>query len=518
MVASGYILDIIAKKDAPVPKPREVRDTFETLINDNNAAIAELENSIREIKGNRAPVESLYGRMIDRFAESLLWPSLDEAALGKIRDASGGKADFAAAYRQQMADSRQAEIRLNGLTATHGEMNGLEDRMRDLQRRVNEAESAQERIGRAVAKKAGVLRPVGRFNDDAPKDAPKLEEGSIGYFSSKSGFAHVWSWMFNSHYRHGRAIIRDIEQNGVSIVALQKELKEEKAGHAAAEQATQALVGQKLAVEKPFREMKAVAAQVFTEEQIVGGLKKEMLSMLEDRAFFNKVAAAMGESFPSHAIELRAKLEGLDKLERGARKGIAQLQDTSRRLKEPMGKLNKAISRKPGMNVKVDLDKTRKGVKAQQVLAKHKASEIKKAGKSIGDYRHSGSYGPAPAGPDILDIYLGFMIFDMLAHDHHAGAAAAVAAVDPAVVNETLGISDSVAADAGIDVGNLSPALSGDELSGLGDAFNGAALDVGSLDVGTFEVPDVPDISVPDIDAGGFDLGGIDIGGFDIGF
>jgi len=518
-----------------VPNPREVRDTFDQLIRDNDKAVRELEDSIRTIKRDREPVEKLYAGMIDRYAESLVWPSLDEDALNAIGKANGGKADFVKAYNTSMTESRQAEIRLNALTATHGELSVLETRMEQLQHQADKADGNAVKLARSAADKAEKLHAVDTFNAGAAKDAPKLEEGSIAYFNSKSGFAHVWSWLFNSHYRNGRAIIKEAEKGGVSIPDQQKQLKAAREELALAREKTDAIVAQKLEVEKPFREMKSVAEKVLTEEQIARGIKADVLKLLQNRDSFNATAKALGNKFPAHAVELRAKTEGFDKLEAGARKSIDGLKATTKKLRDPMDKLNKAVSRKPGMNINMDLGKTKKGVKAQQTLAKHKAAEIKKASDSIGKYETpSGSPAPVYLGPDPLDIYLGFMIADMLSHHHHhdvvttaAGAATdaassvavteAVQSVDPSVINDTLGIPDNIAADAGIDVGNLAPELSSAELSGLDGAFNDVSgIDVGNIDVGTFEVPDIPDISVPDIDVGGgLDLGGIDFGGFD---
>jgi hypothetical protein len=127
---------------------------------------------------------------------------------------------------------------------------------------------------------------------------------------------------------------------------------------------------------------------------------------------------------------------------------------------------------------------------------------------------------------------MGFMIADMLHHSHHdhghavaaaadagesvsAAAASSAAAIDPSVINDTLGIPENIATDMNLDLDNLAPALSDADLSSLGDSFNGAAgLDLGNVDVGSFEVPE---ISVPDIN---IDIGNIDVGGgggFDFG-
>ena len=514
-----------------MPNPRQVRDTFQQLIRDNNSAVRELESSIQSIRRDREPVEKLYATMIDRFAVSVLSPSLDEETLNAVSKVTKGRVDFVKTYNQQMTESRQSEIRLNALTATHGPMETLQTRMREIQVQANNADDAAKGISRSVAAKATALKPVDRFNAEAAEGAPKLEEGSISYFTSKKGFAHAWSWLFNSHYRHGRAVMKEAEQGGVSIPDQQKQMKAERENHAAAQATTQGFVAQRLEVEKPFREMQGVAAKVLTEEQVVQGLKQNLLSLLEDRDSFNETVKALGKEFPAHAVELRAKVEGFTKLEAGARKSIEGLQATTKKLNEPISKLDKAVSRKPGMDIKMDLDKTRKGVKAQQTLAKHKAAEIKKASTSIGKYDGSTSSGPVYAGIDPLDIYLGFMIADMLSHNHHhhvgavteaastaavdAGShAAALETVDASVVNDTLGIPDNVAADVGLDVDHLTPELSGAELSGLDGAFNDVSgIDVGNIDVGTFEVPDIPDISVPDVDVGSvFDgLGDISI-------
>lgn len=515
------------KLPAVLPNPREVRDTFTTLINDNDKAIGELEASIRDVQRNRDKVEGLYNGMIDRFAQELLWPSLDEERLADLKSSTGGRQDFLKSFQQQTTESREAEIRLTALTATHGEASVLESRMRDLQKEANNSDENARGLGRAVASSRAALAPVEKFNADAGEGAPKLDEKGQSYFTSKTGIAHLWSWAFNGHYRRGRAILKELDEKGSTIPGLQKHLAEAKESYAAANARTAELAEQKLAVEKPLREIKATAAKVQTEEQIVKNVKNDILALLKDRNNFNKAVKALGPRFPAHAVELRAKLEGFDKLQAGARKSIEGLKETTKQLRKPMSDLNKAVSRKPSMKIKMNLPKTSQKVKAQQVLARHKASEIKKAGGALGKYEtpksrpsSGSSSGPYYAGPDPLDIYMGFMIADMLSHSHHHHAhgatevAASAASVDASVLNDTIGISPDVAAGAGVDLENLSPDLSAVELEGLGGAFNDASLDLGNLDVGDIGVGDLDlgglDISMPDIDFGGIDIGGID--------
>lgn len=505
----------------------KVRDTFKSLINDNNKAVGKLRESIRDIQGKRDATEKTYDTMIDRFAGSLFWPSLDDENLGKLSASLGNSIDFVQTFKDAMTASREAEIRLNALTATHGEESKLEEKVRSIQQQVNKAEEKEEKLETAIRTATRALSPVDEFNAGAKEGAPKLNEADIGYFSSKSGFAHVWSWMVNSHYREGRAVIKEMTQGGNDIVALQKNLAADTAALPDAKVVTQALIAERKEVEKPLAEIRETASGVFTEQQIADGMKLQVAGLLADRDFFNKLASEMGPAFPSAAVELRAKLEGFDKLEDGANKAIKGLESASKNLDKHMYKLDKAARNKPSHDVKIDLDKIKKGYNAQAVLATHKAGEIKKASTSIDTY--SGPSSPTYVGYSPLDFYMGFMIADMLNHSHHdhghavaaaadAGtsvseAASSAALVDPAVINDTLGIPDNIATDMNLDLDNLAPALSDADLSSLGDSFNGAAgLDLGNVDVGSF---DVPDISIPDIS---IDVGSIDVGGgFDFG-
>ena len=499
----------------------KVRDTFRKLINDNKNAVEKLRESIRDIQGKRNATEKTYDTMIDRFAGSLFWPSLDEENLGKLSASLGNSIDFVQTFKDAMTASREAEIRLNALTATHGEETKLEDKVRSIQQQVNKAEEKEEKLETAIRTATRALSPVDEFNAGAKEGAPKLNEADIGYFSSKSGFAHVWSWMVNSHYREGRAIIKEMAQGGNDIVTLQKNLAADTAALPDAKSATQALVAERKEVEKPLAEIRETASGVFTEQQIADGMKLQVAGLLADRDFFNKLASEMGPAFPVAAVELRAKLEGFDKLEDGANKAIKGLQSASSNLDKHMYDLDKAANKKPYKETNVTdqkLQEIKQSYGAQAVLARHKASEIKKASTSIDTY--SGPSAPVYVGYDPLDFYMGFMIADMLHHHDHGHAvaaasveagnsvsAAAATAVDPAVINDTLGIPGNIAADANLDLGNLSPALSDADISSLGDSFNDVAgnLDIGSIDIGNIDV-DVGSLDLGDLDFG--DIGG----------
>ncbi|HYD17523.1 MAG TPA: hypothetical protein VEF76_03495, partial [Patescibacteria group bacterium] len=507
---------------------RQVRDTFEKLINDNNSSVRKLEESIRDIQGKRGVTEKTYDTAIERFASALFWPSLDEENLGKLKTALNDSFDFVQNFKDSMTASREAEIRLNGLTATHGEIDAVADKVRSIQKQINKAEEAEQKLGDSISDATRSLRPVEAFNSTAKEGAAKLEAGSIDYFSSKTGIAHAWSWLVNGHYRRGRAVIKELKEQGQDIVSLQKQLKVDKEALPAAQKLTADLAVERKKFEVPLKEMSAVAEGVYTEQAIAEGLKLQVVGLLEDRDFFNKVATELKDVFPASAVELRAKLEGFDKLEAGARASIKGLKSATEKLDKHMYKIRQGASRKPYHDVKVDLEKTEKAFKAQQVLANHKAQEITKASKRIDTYSAPPTVVYTNNSP--LDFYMGFMIADMLGHSHHshdhaASAAAAagdssspvatdagvpagqdlftpgadplpvdsipaVDSVDPSVLNDTLGIPDDIAAGANLDLDNLSPSLSDSDLSslGLGDTFNDAAgnIDVGTIDVGNF--------------------------------
>jgi hypothetical protein len=241
-----------------VPRPREVKDCFESLIGENQAVIRQLENTIAETKLDKAPLEKIYAKMMESFAASLLSPPSEEA-LAKLSAASGGKIDFMQSYREQMNDSRQAEIRLNGLTATHGELPVLEARFDEAQRELSAAQKTQREKDFAADTLATTLEPVTEFNALAgPAGKPLLQENSMAYFT-RSGVNHVFSWLFNSHYRRGHGIIKDME---APVPELQKQLAAAQASAAAATGVVRTAAGKKSEVEAPLKEMRGTAERI----------------------------------------------------------------------------------------------------------------------------------------------------------------------------------------------------------------------------------------------------------------
>lgn len=494
---------------------REVKETFEKILDDNNAAIRDLEGAVKQTQSDKASLETSYATSINSFAKSLFTPRLNEGLLDKLSWITDGKTNFVQEYRAQAEESRLSEIKLNALTATHGEFDVLDDRLKGLRKEVKTAINHERGLSDQAGATSVRLNAVDAFNAGAPAGAAKLEEATIGYFSSKTGINHVINWMFNGHYRRGRALIKSFAEEGSTIPALQKQLVDERAAVATAVEATKAVVARKDEVEKPHLEMQQLWEKVKSNDEIAEGLTHKLTDLLDDRAFFCRAVASLGQDFPQQPIETRSKIEGMGKLVQSTRNTITSLKQSGAKLEKNLPKLRKAASKGSRKNINIDLPKIKKGFKAQQTMAKHKAAEVRKASTSMKDYKGGSSSGPYYSAPDPLDFYMGFMIADMLTHHHHhaADAAASVAssAPDPAVLNEAIGIPDNVAADAGLDLDNLSPSLSDAEMGDLSGAFN----DAGSLDVGDIGNVDVPDVDVPDFDMP--DLGDIGdvFGGFD---
>jgi hypothetical protein len=494
---------------------REVKETFEKILDDNNAVIRDLEGAIKQTQTDKTSLETSYATSINAFAKSLFTPRLNEGLLDKLSWITDGKTNFVQEYRAQAEESRLSEIKLNGMITTHGDVNVLEDRLSGLRKEVKAAQNHAGELESAAAETAARLNGVERFNAVAPAGAAKLEEATIGYFNSKTGINHVINWMFNGHYRRGRALIKDFAEDGTTIPAVQKQLVEERATAAAAAEAVKAVVARKDEVEKPYREMEMLSERVKSNDEIAEGLTGKLTDLLDNRDFFCRAVASLGQDFPQQPIEMRAKIEGMGKLVQSTRNTITSLKQSGAKLEKNLPKLRKAASRGVRKNINVDLPKIKKGFKAQQTMAKHKAAEVRKASKSMKDYSGSStSSGPIYVAPDPLDFYMGFMLADMLSHHHHhvdTAASALSSAPDPAVLNEAIGIPDNVAADAGLDLDTLTPSLSDADMGDLSGAFN----DAGSIDVGDIGNVDIPDVDVPDFDMP--DLGDVGdvFGGFD---
>lgn len=460
---------------------REVKAGFEEVLNDNNKALEELESAVRTIGLDKAGIEESYQRGLDRFVSSVIHP-MNSDALKKMSGWMPSRKDEVFVIRDlerehlgRISASQQAEIRLNGLTVTHGSLEQMEKKYTVLSATAGELDAAEKKTARAITTIIGNLAPVSDFNKRYGAHKAKLDAEGIDYFSSKKGIGHVWSYLFDAHYRQGRAIIKDFSSNKDGIVAAQKSLasfKEELVEKGAARKSVQEKAQ---AAEAVLTEMQSIDAQALSEEKLRDVLKQDILQALKNAETFGKVAKSLEGVFPQLLIEQRAKIENMAKLQEGAEKTRSAVKDANKKLDVHMPKLKKAVSRAPSKKISIDLNGIKAGYKPLQKGVRQQASQIKQRGTAVRTYRYQPSQAASTAAPaggiNALDVVMVAMIMDM---------------------------NSSVPDIPSVDIGG---------------SFNDA---VSGIDAGSFDVPDLSklDISVPDIsiDTGGFSGG--DFGGF----
>ena len=470
---------------------RDVKKGFEEILNDNEQALAELQGAVKSVSTDKAGLQETYQRGLDRYIGGLVHPMNGEA-LKKIsywmpRSSEDGfeARDLEAEYRRRVTASQQAEIKLNGLTATNGSISLMAGKVEALSKQAGDLDDVISSTGKSIASYDAKLAPIDRYNRHAEKQGkPSLKEEGIDYFSSKKGFAHVFSYLFDSHYRQGRALIKNFSGTE-TIPAAQRSYTQQIAAHATAHQEKEAVVEKRDAAQVVLSEIRQTDAQVFSEQKLRADLTKEIVTAMEDAGRFGKIAKSLEDSFPQLLLEQRAKIEQFAKLQESAEKTIGVVSDANKKLSVHMPKLKKAVSRQPSKKISIDLDGIRQSFKPLQKGVKAQASHVKQRGVSVSKYRYqpmqvSGSAVPA-GGIDALDIVMIAMVLDM--------------------ANDIPNVPD-------VDIGgSFNDAVSG---------IDAASFDVADLSRLEISVPDisVPDISIDTSSFSGFDGGG-SFGGFD---
>lgn len=467
---------------------REVKAGFEEVLNDNNAALGELDAAVKSIALDKAGIEETYQRGLDKFVTSIIHP-MNSDALKKLSYwmPSRSEEGFASRYLERehqgrIRASQEAEIRLNGLTATHGSVQQMEKKYTVLSATAGGLKEDERKLAKTVSTIAENLAPVDAFNKRVATGKAKLDEEGIGYFSSKKGFSHVWAYLFDGHYRQGRAVIKAFSPNKDGIVAAQKSLTSFKAELFEKNEAKETAQEKAKAAEQVLTEMQTVEAQVHSEQKLRDVLKADIVDAMKDADRFGKVAKSLEGIFPQLLLEQRAKIENMAKLQEGAEKTRSAVRDANKKLDVHMPKLKKAVSRAGSKKISIDLDGIKAGYKPLQKGVRQQAKQMKQRSAAVGKYR----YQPAP-----------------VASSAAASPAGGINALDVVMVAMILDMNNSIPDIPDVDVGG---------------SFNDA---VSGIDAGSFDVPDissldisVPDISVPDIsiDTGGFSGG--DFGGF----
>jgi hypothetical protein len=463
---------------------RDVKNTFEQILGDNAEALREIDKTISQTKSDIQDVESLYGRALDKFVTAQIRP-LNSDVLKKL-SAIAVTRDFEQEFNDGITAARTAEIRLNGLVATHGAQDKLKYKLQVLSDESNKLGGESMALAGSASKLKSALRPVDSFNTYAERiGKAKLGAENIDYFSSKKGFAHVWSFLFDTHYRHGRALIRDFAAQGTTIPETQKSLAENTAAQAAKKARLDEMATESGGIDAVLKDMRAASEKAVSTETLRERLKKEIVTAFDDVKFFNRAAKTLGATFPVFVTEQRAKLENMRKILDGAQKSKQAVQQAGGKLDKHMSKLRTAASRSGSTQMTIDLNGIKTSFGGMQKGVKAQAVQLRQTSAAVRDYKFTPSSSPAAAN------------------------AAPASGMDPVFFMAVIMMSDI----------NHSVAVPDVSVPGnIGDSFNGAALD--AVNVPDISVPDiavsVPDISVPDISfsSGGFDGGGFS-GGFD---
>lgn len=465
---------------------RDVKNTFEEILGDNAEALREIDKTISHTKSDIKGVEELYGRALEKFVTAQIRP-MNSDVLKKL-SAIAATRDFEQEFNEGIAAARTAEIRLNGLVATHGPQGKLKYQLEKLSEESNKLGGESLTLVGAASKLKTTLRPVSSFNAYAERiGKPKLEAESIDYFDSKKGFSHIWSFLFDTHYRHGRALIRDFAAQGTTIPDTQKSLADNTAAQAGKKTRLDEMAAEAGRITLVLKNLNDAAEKNMSTETLRERMKKDIVNAFDDVKFFNRAAQTLGSTFPVFVTEQRAKLENLRKILDGAQKSRQAVHDAGGKLNKHMPKLRTAASRSGSTQITIDLNGIKTSFGGMQKGVKAQAVQLRQTSAAVRDYKFTPSSSPAAAN------------------------AAPASGMDPVFFMAVIMMSDI----------NHSVAVPDVSIPGnIGDSFNGAALDAVNVPNIDISVPDisvsVPDISVPDISisSGGFDSGGFS-GGFD---
>src|SRR6218665_1641145 len=173
---------------------RDVKNTFEQILGENTKVIKELDSTISYTQSDIETVNDLYARALDKFVSAQIRP-LNSEMLKTLSHQTGFLRDFEEEYKTNVANSRAAEIRLNALTATHGEENAIRGQLKKLNDENEQLDSDRAALQGNIKALSRTLASVDAFNEMTESrysGKPKLDAEGVSYFSSKKSIAHVW--------------------------------------------------------------------------------------------------------------------------------------------------------------------------------------------------------------------------------------------------------------------------------------------------------------------------------------
>lgn len=504
---------------------RQVSEGFQTLISDNSTVIAKLDETLQETARFRSQAEEDYGDKLSRYVANLMDP-LDSQSLKVISGLAGGKVDLEQDYKDIMSSSKRAEQRIAALIMTNGEPEEIKAQIQSVEIKLKAAKTSETGLRTAIAAQTDKADEAIEFNANAVKAGkPQLSDAaSYKYFSSKKWIAGIWARAFDSHYKQGRQLIEDFNKDfGKPVGDVLSEYAKNKASHTQAVADVKSYGSKKETYNSIILEIATAQSKVIDETEAKSTLGSKIVVLLAKTPVFDAVAQALAGKMPEDIIESRAKIQAYRKIEDGLNVRKKTLTKASKELGQGVMKLREAVRRKPNMDIKkINLPKIQQGMKAQQVMGKQAAVEMRKANASIRSFKaanapkqlraqtaspaaassSSSSYTPATYSP--LDLYVDMMVWHMI-----FDSVGAHSCPDTHTVNSVMGISENVASTGGIDLANLTPDFSSDVVAGLsasdlnfdvGSVLDSMSFDLPSFEMPSFELPDLPDISFPDID------------------
>ncbi|MBV6632201.1 MAG: hypothetical protein KI792_04100 [Alphaproteobacteria bacterium] len=258
------------------------------------------------------------------------------------------------------------------------------------------------------------------------------------------------------------------------------------------------------AVEKLQLELDAATlrGRMLGEDQIAEKLREAIGQRAHDTKYAEQIAGTFPKSGVTETLAGSVKADALETIAVDIGSQMDGIQATRKKLSDPLRKLGRARSR----NVRVDVEDIAYKVTGQLGYQGVRAKNASRIREGIGNHRIDN-------GPDTTMMYAALMVVILSSNDS-----------DPALAAQQLSIGEDVASQAGIDLTDLKPDLSGLEgtiaeagvdiadfnLTGVdaGDFHVDIGSGVGSVDVSTPSV----DVSVPSIDVSiptsTFDAGG----------
>jgi hypothetical protein len=477
-------------------RPIVIKECFETEVRENEKTLAELNLMLADTSKIRRGAEKIYQTSVGYFAMSLLSP-LDMDGLGTLSTATGR--DFVKIYNDLKQTTREAERDYTALEVTAGSESAISKKLVTLFTDIDMTGTNITLAGYAIRSMERSLARIDEFNNQySDSKKPLLDAGGIGYFGSKTGLSHFFKKLFDRHYRIGSRLVKEFGQAEnkndpkTAIVQMQAALKAERKKVPELMNLQQEMKAEERVLKSNHQKLVQLAGKMVSDDVVAERVANEIIVALDNPDTFNAAVRALPNAFDDYIVESRAKADALTKFEAETQDKIDALKTASKGLEKHLPKLRKAGS--SNKDIQIDLIAIRKAMNAQRAMARHSASETKRAGEKIRDFAHRSVEATAYVAANALDIYTQFLIIDMIS-DSFAGP-------DAHAVNAVLGIPADIATGAGIDLGKLMPDFRHD-MSGLTesikDTFNGVSFDTdafGTLD--KFEMPDIDTSSIFD--------------------